>query len=630
MLSCEKSQPEGMPNTHEITMDDLLSRTHNLSVLDEDGWEVHDEGRAAVEKLCAIGRLITNRPMSRSLLRTILGRVWGISEKNWGVEIKLTTKEAMFLVFSFKSTQDLNRILTKNPWFLNNGVGINKTGSGGQISSKAINKVVTRPFDSTIIEKSPGDTMDEQKSNSNSAFQNEEMMGKIDINGNLRLAMEACSEGDSGSDDLINDSYGPIVDQDPKISDYGRETPLNYDLNLIDIPISYATGLNEHIQEDSQKKRRKITPKRLKNKGFSSMATVGTQNVNEEGVTINSLLNEDGSWKINEVISWFHYDDVPWILGTIPSIHNSDSITWTLTSNGHYTVASGYKLRFSNPEIIGCSDTSQIKAWWTFIWGSHLTTKLKNFIWRVYNHWIPVKVELCKRGMNINTSCDWCKTQDETLCHALWLYLAVQNIWQQKPNDRYWIPWALEILDNQLRRDLQKPKLQKSQTKNSWQPPPIGKFLINLDASIRPDLSGCGINAIIRDHNGELIVAETRFFPDFLSVMLAETAAIQMGLDLALRWSCRDVLIGVDCQSVVNAIKNREAPHTDWGNIIQQILKTCCNFHTSDFIFSPRSCNKVANSLANWARVNKECNLWTDVMPSCATNSLLADLPKGC
>ncbi|KAF4355421.1 hypothetical protein G4B88_020322 [Cannabis sativa] len=198
-----------------------------------------------------------------------------------------------------------------------------------------------------------------------------------------------------------------------------------------------------------------------------------------------------------------------------------------------------------------------------------------NFIWRVYNHWIPVKVELCKRRMNIDTSCDWCKTQDETLCHALWLCPAFQNIWQQvgfstyispslnkardvllelahhlskdnmiqfiglswliwkrknhfvfqnkKPNDCYWIPWALEILDNQLSSDLQKQNCT------------------NLRQI--PDHPGCGISAIIRDHNGELIVAETRFIPGFLSVMVTETAAIQMRLDLALRWSCMDELI---------------------------------------------------------------------------------------
>uniref|UniRef100_A0A803QB70 Reverse transcriptase domain-containing protein n=1 Tax=Cannabis sativa TaxID=3483 RepID=A0A803QB70_CANSA len=344
-----------------------------------------------------------------------------------------------------------------------------------------------------------------------------------------------------------------------------------------------------------------------------------------EGVTINTLLNEDGSWKLNEVISWFHFDDVPWIIGTMPSMKTSDSVTWTLTPNGNYTVASGYKLRFSNPDIVGCSDISKIKAWWSFIWGSRLTPKMKNFIWRVYYHWIPVKVELCKRGMNIDTSCDWCKTHDETLCHALWLCPEVQKIWQQliwkrrnqfifqhkKHDDSYWLPWALETLDINLWHDLQQQKVQQSPAKSSWQPPPIGKFLINSDASVIPNLSGCGISAIIRNHNGEMLAVETRFIPGFISVVMDETVAIRMGLDLALSWSCSDVVIGADCQTVVNAIKNKEAINTDWGNIIQSIMKTCCNFHSSKFIFYPRTCNKVANSLANWARVNKESKMWT-------------------
>uniref|UniRef100_A0A803NUL6 Endonuclease/exonuclease/phosphatase domain-containing protein n=1 Tax=Cannabis sativa TaxID=3483 RepID=A0A803NUL6_CANSA len=112
--------PETMNQT-DITMEDLLSRTSNLTVLDEDGWEINNEGGTEVNSLCAMGRWVSNRPMSRSLLRTILGRVWGISEKEWNVEIKFTSKEASFLVFTFKSSQDLNRIVIKNPWFLTNG-----------------------------------------------------------------------------------------------------------------------------------------------------------------------------------------------------------------------------------------------------------------------------------------------------------------------------------------------------------------------------------------------------------------------------------------------------------------------------------------------------------------------------
>ncbi|KAF4375821.1 hypothetical protein F8388_014543 [Cannabis sativa] len=122
-------KPTKMMNP-DTTMEDLLNRTNNLTVLDEDGWEINEAGGSEVNALCAMGRWCSNRPMSRSLLRTILGRVWGISDKEWTVEIKFTMAAASLLVFSFKSTKDLNRILAKNPWFLNNGILIMERFNG--------------------------------------------------------------------------------------------------------------------------------------------------------------------------------------------------------------------------------------------------------------------------------------------------------------------------------------------------------------------------------------------------------------------------------------------------------------------------------------------------------------------
>ncbi|KAF4381240.1 hypothetical protein G4B88_015506 [Cannabis sativa] len=105
----------------DITMDDLLAKASNLTVLDEDGWEINEAGGDVAGGQCAKGRFCSNKPMSRPLLKTILGRVWGIADNNWGVEIKHNNKQSSFLVFTFKSAQDLNRILGKNPWFLNYG-----------------------------------------------------------------------------------------------------------------------------------------------------------------------------------------------------------------------------------------------------------------------------------------------------------------------------------------------------------------------------------------------------------------------------------------------------------------------------------------------------------------------------
>ncbi|KAF4382137.1 hypothetical protein G4B88_009427 [Cannabis sativa] len=102
MLSFEEEEPSTemlhMPatmDTTDATMENLLAQTTNLTVLDDDAG-----------KLTWLERL----------------KVWGIAEKDWGVEIKHTIKEASFLVFSFKSSQDLDRILTKNPLLLNNGL----------------------------------------------------------------------------------------------------------------------------------------------------------------------------------------------------------------------------------------------------------------------------------------------------------------------------------------------------------------------------------------------------------------------------------------------------------------------------------------------------------------------------
>ncbi|KAF4403345.1 hypothetical protein G4B88_007991 [Cannabis sativa] len=137
-----------------------------------------------------------------------------------------------------------------------------------------------------------------------------------------------------------------------------------------------------------------------------------------EGVTLNTLLNQDGSWKTNEILSWFHHDDIPWVLGTLPNIHSSNSMTWNLTPTGQYTVDTGTSLQI----LLFFSDNSTLKTW-------------------------------------------------------------------------------------------------------------------------------------------------------LLLVMLAEIAAIHLGIDLALRWSCLDVWVGADCQSVVKALKNGESLPTDWGNLVHNILR---------------------------------------------------------
>uniref|UniRef100_A0A803QJG1 Reverse transcriptase zinc-binding domain-containing protein n=1 Tax=Cannabis sativa TaxID=3483 RepID=A0A803QJG1_CANSA len=247
-----------------------------------------------------------------------------------------------------------------------------------------------------------------------------------------------------------------------------------------------------------------------------------------------------------------------WGRDLIVKVHKSDWITWSLTNNGQYSVASGYKLRFQDPELAACSNNDTTKAWWKFVWGSKLTPKMKNFIWKVFNNWIPAKTVLKKRGIELNTICDWCKSQHEDIYHALWGCPSVQGLWEQlgfsqlmpttvlaaddflwwlwkhmekeellrfigfswliwqrrnnfvfqqkHPADHLWLSWAVDFIAYQLGQQQQLPLLVHNKPTVSWQPPPSDFHLINTDASLKLGHLGCGLSAIIRNSAGDLVV----------------------------------------------------------------------------------------------------------------------------
>ncbi|XP_060964152.1 uncharacterized protein LOC115722573 [Cannabis sativa] len=397
-------------------------------------------------------------------------------------------------------------------------------------------------------------------------------------------------------------------------------------------------------------------------------------------VTINSLLQPDGNWKENEVRSWFHNDDIPWVLGIKPAINQSDWITWSPSPNGVYSVASGYRLRFQNPNVAECSNKSQIKYWWKFIWGSHLTPKIKNFIWRVFNHWIPTKLELAKRGMVIDTHCELCTFQNENICHALWHCPKVQNVWklfgfpkliplnltkvadvlwwvhEHLPNEEFfkfmgltwlvwqrrnnfvfqhkildeniWTSWAIDLISTHLEPHQKTSKNPAMKLNFAWIPPPQNYFLINTDASLIARQQGCGLSAVIRDPKGGLVVAATSFIPGCLSVLLAEANAVHLGIQLAIRWSITNAQVGSDSHSLIKALNSDTSYPTDWRQLVQDIKLLRNKFQTLLFLFFTRSCNRVANSLAKWSRLTQKSEMWTDLLPNCAAAFLIADVPS--
>uniref|UniRef100_A0A803P3V6 Reverse transcriptase n=1 Tax=Cannabis sativa TaxID=3483 RepID=A0A803P3V6_CANSA len=263
---------------------------------------------------------------------------------------------------------------------------------------------------------------------------------------------------------------------------------------------------------------------------------------------VETLINDAGDWKLEALEEKMNKDDIPWILG-IQTIQDcgEDELIWNPTLDGEYTVASGYLMKQSEKEGAERSNKSITTGWWTAVWHSNLTPKMKNFIWRVCHNWVPSKTELAKRGIKLDETCTGCWNQIETISHAIWQCPRLKYVWKETglwhlfPKSLGLMTDLMEFLmfmknkcsNQEFERflDIKDKKIDKSV--NRWKAPPKDTFLINCDATLSPDQMGSGIAAVIRDFKGNFVAAEVKYHHGFVSILMAECMALRLGLHLS-------------------------------------------------------------------------------------------------
>uniref|UniRef100_A0A803QCG1 Reverse transcriptase zinc-binding domain-containing protein n=1 Tax=Cannabis sativa TaxID=3483 RepID=A0A803QCG1_CANSA len=267
----------------------------------------------------------------------------------------------------------------------------------------------------------------------------------------------------------------------------------------------------------------------------------------------------------------------------------NDDFVWHFTSDGLYTVSSGYKIADANNFIAGPSSEATTKNWWTGVWKIEAPPKVKNFTWRLCNGWLLVNTVLQHRGMNINSICWWCGKEEETIEHCLWFCPSSKNIWknfsiwriikqnkgtiidilihikQQVPKEEFvvflimswllwnrrnkkrlnhyvlpnesWTKWAQMEIDYMMYNvpSLDRSKITPSIKHTGWEAPPMESFCINCDASVLHTEAQIGLGVVLRTHSGEVVAAKTHYHSGAFSVELAEALALRMGILLAVQ-----------------------------------------------------------------------------------------------
>ncbi|KAK3185204.1 hypothetical protein Dsin_032490 [Dipteronia sinensis] len=134
---------------------------------------------------------------------------------------------------------------------------------------------------------------------------------------------------------------------------------------------------------------------------------------------VDSLKLQDGSWDEVLVRQSFSEEEGKAILSLpLSRMRLHDSLLWHYDKSVTYSVKSGYWLAKNMDSNPSCSSLNPSVSWWKFLWPLSLPTKIKIFIWKACNNWIPTNVNLDVHGVKVEKFLPFLslKSRDLTAC----------------------------------------------------------------------------------------------------------------------------------------------------------------------------------------------------------------------
>lgn len=273
------------------------------------------------------------------------------------------------------------------------------------------------------------------------------------------------------------------------------------------------------------------------------------------------------------------------ILENQPVTSRPDGFVWTQTRSGNFTVSSAYKLaqemkiKELYPEVLMQPSINSIKE---RVWKITTAPKIRTFIWKALSEALPVVDLISKRGLSIDSRCQVCGLEGESIHHVLfdcdparqtWALLRIphpqfgfQNgsifsninyllnvktsnrevadekrawpwvlwfIWKSRNdllfNGRRWDPEEIKekaILDAEewfLAQEVEEETVKKelrsaSRPKRRWTPPPQGWLNCNIAFEWNKNSKLLGVAWVVRNHRGVVLLHSRRAFASINSL----------------------------------------------------------------------------------------------------------------
>ncbi|XP_013654011.2 uncharacterized protein LOC106358754 [Brassica napus] len=146
------------------------------------------------------------------------------------------------------------------------------------------------------------------------------------------------------------------------------------------------------------------------------------------------LLPNSHLWNQNLLDDLFFPQDKEIIQKIKPVLTSPDYFIWNHTRSGEYSVKSGYwfaEREAKKDAFISGGLLPSLNGIKDLIWSTDSAPKIRIFLWKVISGAIPVADNLIERGMKIDSRCQICGLEGESLNHALFVCTVAKQIWAE-------------------------------------------------------------------------------------------------------------------------------------------------------------------------------------------------------
>lgn len=405
---------------------------------------------------------------------------------------------------------------------------------------------------------------------------------------------------------------------------------------------------------------------------------------------VSELIDPDTStWDAGLVRQTFCEEDAKVILEIPICDQVDDFIAWHFDAKGIFSVRSAYKVHRENIRRRACSEHGQSSSGsdmanevWKLIWNLPCPARVHNFMWRLCWNSHPLRMNIARKGVDLDTRCVMCQSYFEDGSHLFFNCTKVKKYWRGANMEQVrlslaaladprevmlhishlplnlklttvcfmWSWWKERNARNHKEPEQQvesfcyritqcvadwvkyyvKPESPKPLCTRKWMPPAPDYLKVNLDGAYSATQRIGGWGCIGRDQEGDTVFAAAGRIDHASEAIQTECCALLWAISAASEIGIGRVVFETDCVILKHALANMSLDNASYGVLVREaryLLRL--NFIDYSVEYCPRDCNKPAHELASLGlgSVYGDHMLWLSDYPSSVTRLVAGDLP---